>query len=236
MTNEIRSLPFFRSLSEPTLAELERRAVVHNYRADDLIFSEGGDCGGMEVVLEGRVKLFRHREGREQIAMIQGAGNALATTPLLDGKPFPLTARAMTPTRTLFLPHEAYEEMFEQNPDFRRMIIADLAARHRNVLALLNSIALQPVIARVANLIVRHAREAGALDNGREFEIPLPQQQLANEVATTREGVARALARLRREGVIEQQGAHIRVLDQVRLLGWSERTSTRSDDEQMLAI
>lgn len=236
MTDNIRSLPFFRSLSDATLADLERHTLINKHKEGGIIFREGDPCTGMDVVLEGRVKLFRHRAGREQIALIQGDGNALATTPLLDRGPYPLSAEAMVPTRTLFLPLDAYDRMFEQHVDFRNMIIADLAARHRNVLALLNSIALQPVIARVSQLIVRHATEAGALDNGVEFEIPLPQQQLANEVATTREGVARALARLRREGIIEQQGARIRVLDVGRLTEWSERTSSRSDDEQILAI
>jgi hypothetical protein len=39
--------------------------------------------------------------------------------------------------------------------------------------------------------------------------------------------VARSLARLRRENVIEQHGSRIRILDSKRLLEWSEATSSR---------
>jgi CRP-like cAMP-binding protein len=46
---------------------------------------------------------------------------------------------------------------------------------------------------------------------------------MASELATTRESVARALARLRREGAIEQRGTRVRIvnLDRLQAAAWS---------------
>lgn len=220
MTTDLRSLPLFAPLSDSEIEDIERSSEVQHWRQRAVLFQEGEDCSGMHFVLTGSVQLYRDHEGKEQIVMIQGPGNALSTVPLLDRGPYPISARAMVTSTTLFLPIDHFNRLFTESTAFHDLIIADLAARHRNALTLLNIIALKPVLGRVATLIVKAAAQANALDGSIEFELPLKQEQLANEVATTREGVARSLARLRREGVIEQRGASIRVLDAEKLLSY----------------
>lgn len=227
VTSALRSIVLFGLLSDETLAELEASFVEHEWTDGTVLFHEGDECTGLHVVLQGAVKLFRERNGNQQITLIQGPGSAISTTPLLDHKPYPVSASSIGNTRTLFLPLDEFDRIFEEQSDFRRVIIDDLTTRHRTVLALLHTIALKPVIARVATLIVQTATAMNAMDGAREFEMLLPQEQLAHEVATTREGVARSLARLRRENVIEQYGSRIRILDKERLLEWSEATSAR---------
>ena len=230
VTPTLRTLVLFGLLSDETLDDIENSAVLQDWRDGAILFREADSCTGMHVVLQGAVKLFRERNGNQQITLIQSEGSAISTTPLLDHKPYPVSASAIGATRTLFLPLAQFDRIFEQHSDFRRIIIDDLTTRHRTVLALLQTIALKPVIARVATLIVQTASAQNALEGG-EFQMMLPQEQLANEVATTREGVARSLARLRREGVIAQQGARIRILDRERLVAWSETTSARREEQ-----
>jgi CRP-like cAMP-binding protein len=227
VTSGLRSIVLFGLLSDETLADLEASFVEHEWSDGAALFHEGDECTGLHVVLEGAVKLFRERNGNQQITLIQSPGSAISTTPLLDHKPYPVSASSIGNSRTLFLPVAEFDRVFEQHSDFRRVIIDDLTTRHRTVLALLHTIALKPVIARVATLIVETATAMNALDGSREFEMLLPQEQLAHEVATTREGVARSLARLRREDVIEQHGSRIKVLDSKRLVEWSEATSSQ---------
>ena len=51
------------------------------------------------------------------------------------------------------------------------------------------------------------------LADGGMFTLGATQEQVARVLATTGEGVARALAELRRQGIIEQAGSRLRVLD-----------------------
>jgi CRP-like cAMP-binding protein len=50
-----------------------------------------------------------------------------------------------------------------------------------------------------------------------EFDLPRTQEELAAELATTRESVARALGRIRSAGAITQKGSRVRIVD-MRLL------------------
>jgi len=220
MTNELRSLRLFESLSDQAVREIEQYVVVQRWSQRAVLFREGDECNGMHAVLSGSIQLYRDHEGREQIVMIQGPDQLLSTVPLLDRKGYPILARALVPSQTVFLPIEHFDHYYTQSEEFRRIILADLTARHRSALSLLNIIALKPVVGRVATLIVQAAAKANALDGSVEFELPLKAEQLANEVATTREGVARSLAKLRNEGIIAQRGASIRVLDPDKLMSY----------------
>jgi CRP-like cAMP-binding protein len=71
----------------------------------------------------------------------------------------------------------------------------------------------------VAAALVDYAEQAGSFRDGAVFLLPRTQEELAAELATTRESVARTLARLRKAGVIVQDGPHIRMRDVARLAG-----------------
>lgn len=68
---------------------------------------------------------------------------------------------------------------------------------------------------------------AGGLRDGKTFRLNRTQGELAPELATTRESVARALGEIRRKGIIKSQGREVTVLpvrglvDLARGEGWA---------------
>ena len=213
----------FKNLTDQTAAEIERLGQVEKWNAGAMIFNEGEACTGMHVLTHGLVQVYRSgRGGREQIVHLQAPGSILAVTPLLDEQPYPVSARALNHSETFFLPFSEFRRLLTERSDFTQAMLRDMAARHRKTLGLLDTIALKPVIARVATLLVEAAiRENASRDEG-QFELMLTQEQLANEIATTREGVARSFAKLRKDSVIEQQSSRIRVLNWEKLIEMSE--------------
>src|SRR5690606_12081295 len=87
---------------------------------------------------------------------------------------------------------------------------------------------------RVAWAVLRQARESGALHRGGSFRLTRTQEELAAELGTSREGVSRALRRLRKAGVIAQRGPQIQILDPAsleRLAGRDGQPNGRRDRE-----
>ena len=84
------------------------------------------------------------------------------------------------------------------------------------MVALIAKVTLKDVRARVAATLVERAEANGALRNGGRFVLARTQEELARELATTREGVDRALAALRKDGIIAQAGRKIEILDVAR--------------------
>jgi len=210
----LRRLPLFAGLSDAAIGAVAERTILRTVRRNELLFRKGEPCHGLYVVVEGKVQVYRSSpDGREQVLHVEGPGRPLAEVPLFDGGPYPASARALEDGRILFLPREAFQALYRGNPEIADAVIHDLGRRLRRMVGLVEKVTLLDVPARVAATIVEAAETAGVFRDGGTFIVAQTQEEMARGLATTREGVARALARLRNEGIIEQEGARIRILD-----------------------
>lgn len=215
----LKSLALFSALSDDALAAVAARTAERTYSRGALVFRKGEICHGLYVVLAGQVKVYRaSADGREQVLHIEGPGDPLAELPLFDGGPYPASARALEDSRLLFLPLDAFQTLYHENPEIADAVIHDLGRRLRRLVALVDKVSLKDVGSRVAAALMDYAEAAAAFRDGGVFLLPRTQEELAAELATTRESVARGLARLRQAEVIEQDGPHIRILDTARLV------------------
>jgi CRP/FNR family transcriptional regulator, cyclic AMP receptor protein len=217
-TDVLRKLPLFARLSEEALRTVAERCFVRALPRDTLLFRKDEPCRGLHVVVEGTVRVYRaSRDGREQVLHTQGPGQALAEVPLFDEGPYPATARAMEESRVLFLPLAEFQWLYRNHPDVAGAVIRELGRRLRRMVRLVEKISLHDVPARVAMTLLEYAEGTGSSADGIAFAIPRTQDQLAAELATTRESVARSLARLRRDGIISQSGTKIQIHSIARL-------------------
>lgn len=214
----LRSLALFSGLSESSLEAVVDRTSERVYPRGAMVFRRGEICHGLYVVLEGQVKIYRSSpDGREQVLHIEGPGDPLAELPLFDSGPYPASARTLEESRLLFLPLDAFQSLYRQNPEIADVVIHDLGRRLRRLVQLVHRVSLKDVGARVATALIDYAEAAGSFRDGAVFLLPRTQEELAAELATTRESVARALSRFRRAGIIVQDGPHIRILSARRL-------------------
>jgi CRP/FNR family transcriptional regulator, cyclic AMP receptor protein len=214
----LRRVPIFAELDEEALNAVKERTVLRQFPKNGQLFREGQPCEGLFIIIDGSIKVYRSSpEGREQVLHVEGPKRALAELPLFDGGPYPASARAAEDSVILFLPRDAFQWLYRSNPQIADAVISDLAGRLRRLVRLVGKVTLKDVPARVAATLIEEATAAGAARDGGEFEIPATQDDLADALATTRESVARAFARFRNEGIIDQEGAKFRIRDLQRL-------------------
>jgi CRP-like cAMP-binding protein len=214
----LRRVPIFAELDEQALNSVKEHTVLRRIPKNGQLFREGQPCEGLFIIIDGSIKVYRSSpEGREQVLHIEGPKRALAELPLFDGGPYPTSARAEEDSVILFLPRDAVQRLYRSNPQIADAVISDLAGDFRRLVRLVGMVTLKDVPARVAATLIEEATAAGAARDGGEFEIPATQDDLAHALATTRESVGRAFARFRKEGIIDQEGAKVRVKDLQRL-------------------
>jgi CRP-like cAMP-binding protein len=214
----LRKLSIFSRLSDEALETVARRTVVRDIPRGRRLFQRGDPCEGLYVVVEGSVRVYRsNRQGKEQTLHVQGPGQSIAEVPLFDGAPYPASARAEEDSRVLFLARDDFQWLCRHCPEVTDSVIRELGARLRRMVRLIEKISLKDVPARVAMTLLEYAERGAEPVNGMEFEMPRTQEEMAAELATTRESVARALSGLRRAKVIAQKGARVRILDLVQL-------------------
>jgi CRP-like cAMP-binding protein len=206
--------PIFSSLSDAECGSLVERSLCRATRRGETLFREGDTCRGLYLVLEGVVRVYRSNPlGQEQVFGLYGKGDSLGEVALFDGGPYLVSARVTTAGRILFLDLDQVQALYHSHPEVARAVVRQLSSRVRSMAALVDRLSLQDVPTRVAGAILHYAREARALQPGASFRLPRTQEELAAELGTTREGVARALARLRSAGVIGQSRSMICLVD-----------------------
>lgn len=206
----LRRVPFLSSLDPQSLADLARSSQVVNVRKGDEVFLEGDACRGMYLVLSGRVKVYRAAlSGREQILAIESPGAVVAELPLMDGEAYPASCAAIDDARLLLVPRNAFEDVMKRRPEIALEVIKIVGQRLRQLVLLVDNLALLEVPQRLAKYLLDERERRGTT-----FRLDLSNQEIANQVGTVREIISRNLHRFEALGLIGISGRTIRILDE----------------------
>ncbi len=217
-TDALGRVSFFRGLRAESLQVVADRTIRRRIPGGTILFRRGEQCRGLYILLGGSIEIYRSTStGREQVLHTERPVQSIAELPLFDGGEYPASARTTEQCEVLFLALDDFQRLYTGHPEIAAALIQNLGQRLRRMVRLIEKISLKDVPSRVAASLLDFAEAAGSLKDGMTFDLPRTQTQLAHELATSRESVARALAGLRKEGIIGQEGREITLLSLSRL-------------------
>ncbi len=209
----LEAVPYFAGLPAADLRRLAESATVKRRHRGQPVFQQGEECRGLYVVAAGRIRIFRlSTAGREQVLHTESEG-AVGEAPLLDGGPYPASARAADDLVLLFLPRAVVLDWCRRRPELALGIATALAGRVRRFAGLAESLALHQVSERLATYLVELA-EGSATG---EVVLSESNHEIAAQIGTVRELVSRLLGDFRRQGLIAVSGRRVTVPDLERL-------------------
>ena len=210
MFADLLRLPRFDALGPEALGALAHGAVQRSYEPGAVIWFEGTEPRGVFVMLEGEVKVVRSADGRQHVIHRAGAGSTLGEVPLFADGSYPASAIAVRRTRCLVLQRERLQRAIDDHPEIARLFLRHLARRVRHLVDRIDERSSIGVRARVARRLLRKDKASP----GEWFALGRTQEELAEELGTVREVVARALSELRESGAAESDGrGRYRVID-----------------------
>jgi CRP-like cAMP-binding protein len=216
----LRTVSLFQTLTDDelkqTAAELRRRT----FGPGVTLFHQGMPGSSLYTIEKGSVRVFAvGLTGQEHTFTTFGPGSFFGELSLIDGQPRTASAITLDQSVLWLMSREAFQGLLEDCPGLCRSVVKILAGRIRRSATHVESIIFQDVLGRVAfevlNLADRHGR---AIEDGIEIEMPLTQSDLATIVGATRESVNKALATLRKQGLLEMEGTRLQVLDAEKLM------------------
>jgi len=191
----------FGKLPPQALAELARLAHERQLAEGEVLFLAGEKAAGLFVIASGRIRAFRvNAQGREQTLHIESAGATLAEVPVFDDGTYPATAIAEEPAAVLFLAKDEVRAFMLRHPEVSLTALKLMAQRLRGHAELVDALSLQQVGQRIARFLLDRAQ-------GTRVDLAITNEELARQVGSVREVVSRTLARLERDGLIEQLSA-----------------------------
>ena len=203
----IRNFPLFSKLDGLQLDRLAEHAVVNHIPRKAMFFTEDRLAQGLNVLLSGKVKLFRMSEdGKEQTIFVFGPGEPFCLcSSFTDGK-LPANLGALEDSEVLFISPEEYEALVREDPAILLNMMRVMARRLKDAMDMIDSLSLKQIPSRLAAYFLsRHQDDRVSLD--------ISYRELSKIIGVTPEALSRALRRMSEDGLIEVDGNEVVILD-----------------------
>jgi CRP/FNR family transcriptional regulator len=210
----LRRNSYFTELPEPLLREISAYMQLREYPRGDVLFWEADPCDGLYIIESGSAKIYRlSPQGRQYIVRILQEGDTFAEVPAFDGGLNPVNVDALETCRVWVIEADKLRSLIAVDPIFAQKVLKNFGEMLRNMVRMVSEMAFYQVTHRLARLISEYGEE------------PRPhwtQEQLAAQLGTVREVVARSLKELERSGAIRIKDRRIHIADDEVLRQWTQ--------------
>lgn len=211
-------MPLFSPLSAPERGELAALMVERRYHKGTTLFTEGDPSERAIFVHSGRVKVYRLTSGgHEQILGIFGPRQPVGMVAVLSGFPYPASAEAAEDCTVYVIRRADLLRFIEAHPAVALQIMREMGARLRSAYSRVHAMAARSLVQRLGDYLLEQVQR-----HGPTFQLAMTHQELGAYLGASRETVTRALADLRREGVLRVNPDDTITVDAENLRRWLE--------------
>jgi CRP/FNR family transcriptional regulator len=206
----------FQQLADASRQMLRRGLRYQSFARRATVLSRADSVGGAYVVISGRLRVYTSSPGGREATLYEinpGETCVLALNCLFNDLRYPAWVDASPGTRIAVISGSSYRWLFDQEPAVRDMTIRALSTVVFRLMLALEDVQTRSLDERLATFLVLHASSSG--------EVRMTQQAISDHLGTSREVVARLLARLARLRLLTRHRGRIVIRDPKRLASWS---------------
>jgi len=210
LVEQLKTVEHFKNLPPADLFGIVSSGQVRRYDPGTLLFIEGGVCGGLHVLLKGKVELFK--TGPEgQVTIINSLAPVVMfnEVPTLDGGANPVSARATENAWVWFVNRERLHRLIVRYPQLAIGLLSVLAKRNRMIIGNYGDLSFRSATSRLAKLLL-DLSEDGKTPINRTFH---PIKSMAAHVVAAPEAVSRILKLISTQKLITVDRKSIVVMD-----------------------
>lgn len=194
--------------------QLEKVIIRTTYRKGDILFIEGEKVQGIYFVCSGLVKLSIYSPDRQAVTVaVANPGDVLGLKALLSGKPHNLTAEVAEPSQLCFIRKDDFLEFLGRNGDVSLRLSQKLANCLYDAYLRMRELTKDSQTRLVDFLLRVSPSRSKPSEKFMTYEINISQEELAEEIGTSRRNLNRALRYLKEKRIIECHRRSIKVID-----------------------
>lgn len=183
-------------------AELAALGPVMLYAKNQMVYFQGEKADRFYYIQRGRVRIFLSSpNGTEKTLALREGGEVFGEAAFFDGLARVSSARTMEKSEIIPVGSPALITAFQQEPQLAMKLLRHLANNVRMLSAQLDAMAFLQAEKRIAQILVRLSSTKGDGSG----TVCLTQEELGDLAGVTRVTASRALAKLRRLGLITTQ-------------------------------
>src|SRR5262249_5504180 len=127
----------FPTLSPEMLERLQRIGEFYEFANDEQVIAEGTEDYPFYVVADGKVRVSKCLEGREEILVVQGPGHFIGDISILTGDPAPASVYAVGPLKALCVENDTFRTIALSPDAMGKTILRSLARRTQEISAVM---------------------------------------------------------------------------------------------------
>jgi CRP-like cAMP-binding protein len=203
--SHLKKIPLFQDLSNDSLQRLLTSVAIREVQRRGVIYLPGDPGRTIFFVNDGRVRISKvTSEGKELTLGYRRPGDVFGEQVMIDGGPREEMAEAMDNATITELERAEVERLVQQEGMLGYRLLKVFARRRREVENKIEQLIFKDVNARLADLLLKVAREYGVDDaRGTLVSVRMTHQEIANQIGSSRETVSQTLSQFKRKGLIE---------------------------------
>lgn len=212
------NLPLFEEIAPADLQRLAQGCRLRNFSRGENIFSVGMPCEEFHVTVTGQVKLFAlSPSGQEKVIELAGPGISFAEALVFTGKPYIISAQALSESIVLSVGKAAVVREIEDDPRFAMHMLAGISRRLHGLVHDVQAYSLHNGMQRVIGYLLHPLEENPATSSALKVSLPVSKATIASRLSITPEYFSRVLHELESAGLIHVDKREIHIPNAARL-------------------
>lgn len=196
---------------------------MNTYKKGHTIFYQGNPPFGLYCVSSGKIKISKvGNDGKESIIRIAHAGDVLGHRSLFSNENYSATATTIEDAAICFIDKKFIYKAIQEQPTIALNLIQKLSREMGAAEAMSASMCQKNVRERLAELFLMLQKTYGIEEKGRiKLDIKLTREEIASMIGTANETVIRFISEFKEEGLIEQDGKTISIVNEKKLMDFA---------------
>lgn len=211
MESVLERLPFWKLLTDSEKELVRQNAVIRLYKKGTPVYSSERECLGMLFVMQGEMRAYLLSEEGREVTLFRIYPNdlcVLSASCVISQISFDTQMSAQKDTEALIIPPNIVLFLKEKNLSVRCFLYELATKRFSDVMWAMQQILFKRLDQRLALFLMQESQRLGT------DTIHMTHEQIAQQISSAREAVARMLKQFSEDGLVELKRGAIRLLDQ----------------------
>ena len=211
MESVLERLPFWKLLTDSEKELVQQNAVIRLYEKGTRVYSSERECLGMLFVMQGEMRTYLLSEEGREVTLFRIYPNdlcVLSASCVISQISFDTQMSAQKDTEALMIPPNIVLLLKEKNLSVRCFLYELATKRFSDVMWAMQQILFKRLDQRLALFLMQESQRLGT------DTIHMTHEQIAQQISSAREAVARMLKQFSEDGLVELKRGAIRLLDQ----------------------
>lgn len=211
MESVLERLPFWKLLTDSEKELVRQNAVIRRYKKGTTVYNSERECLGMLFVMQGEMRTYLLSEEGREVTLFRIYPNdlcVLSASCVISQISFDTQMSAQKDTGALIIPPHIVLLLKEKNLSVRCFLYELATKRFSDVMWAMQQILFKRLDQRLALFLMEESQRLGT------DTIHMTHEQIAQQISSAREAVARMLKQFSEDGLVELKRGAIRLLDQ----------------------